>query len=473
MTIRVTQNLLYSNYLARVREGYAAMLRNQDQVSSGKRITRMSDDPADAARVLLLAEQHQTRLVQRQNLDQANALLSAADTSLQSVSSLLTEARTIALQGANDALSEPDREGLADRVDALLEELISAANSTIGGRYVFGGSRTSTQPFTGSGGEVAYQGNSDAMRVEIGPGTFVAANVPGGEIFLGGERGLTRFTGATGARAGTGPDTGVGVWQLDVTHDATVFLGSSGAAAGQSSASGDTILGQHQLTFTAAGANPATVSLDGGPAVSFTGTETDLKVTSKSGDVVYLDVTAVSAGFSGDDAIEGHGSLQAQGGARVAIDFAAADQQVKSGDGRLLHVDPRAITRSGQEQVTFTGTLSVFEALAELARDLRSSDAERSGALASRIANRVEDLDLAKDRVLQALSSIGGRQQRAQFSDARLTDLDVVVTETRATLEEVDITQAAAELAKNETAFQAALAVGQRIGQLSLLNYLA
>src|SRR5690606_13494775 len=134
------------------------------------------------------------------------------------------------------------------------------------------------------------------------------------DVFQPIARGKTLFLGGTGAAPGTGTDSALGRGTLIVSHTSTTYTAGSGVAAGTSSADGDTIIGPagaHILTIEDTSGTGAfgTVSLNGGPPVSFTNGDTNLKVIGPLDEVVYLDTTAITAGFSGDVEITADGTL--------------------------------------------------------------------------------------------------------------------------------------------------------------------
>src|SRR5262249_39694406 len=126
----------------------------------------------------------------------------------------------------------------------------------------------------------------------------------GQAVFGATNRGATTVIGTTGAKAGSGTDTATANTQLLVSHTLTTFASGSGVAAGTSSAAGDTIIGAsgtHKLTIndTSGNGSAGTISLNGGPPVSYDSSQTNLKVQGPNGEVVYLDTTAMTPGFNG------------------------------------------------------------------------------------------------------------------------------------------------------------------------------
>ncbi len=82
------------------------------------------------------------------------------------------------------------------------------------------------------------------------------------------------------------------------------------------------------------------------------------------------------------------------------------------------------------------------------------------------------ELDVAHDRLLQSLGSLGGQIDRLEAAKNRISDVDLRVRELISSTEEVDISEAVIELEQNEAAYQSALLITGRVNDLSLLNFI-
>jgi flagellar hook-associated protein 3 FlgL len=87
------------------------------------------------------------------------------------------------VQAGSDTLDQAGRDGIKAEIDQLIEGIKQEANASMGGRYVFAGTKTDTPPYQ-SGANDAYQGNTDPMVRALGPGVSLPINV-NGESFLG------------------------------------------------------------------------------------------------------------------------------------------------------------------------------------------------------------------------------------------------------------------------------------------------
>jgi len=196
MSTRITSSMTTRSVLSDLNRIAAQQDLTRRQMSSGKAITKPSDDPYGAARAMSLrtdlagVKQHQ------RNVDEAQSWMSATSTTLSSITDLAQKARELTVQGATDTLSQSGRDAIADQIDQLIAGMKQEGNATYDGRYVLGGSRTNTPPYDATLTKTdpsvtpndAYSGDAASQLREIGPGVTIAVNVHGDEV-LGGASG--------------------------------------------------------------------------------------------------------------------------------------------------------------------------------------------------------------------------------------------------------------------------------------------
>lgn len=184
---RTTLTAINNTVLADNQHTLARLATYQEQLSSGKRINRISDDPVQARTAMRYrAESVQTDKY-LDNIAKGESTMTAADSSFSEMGKLLNEAKQLAVQGANGTQDAASRKALATSVDSLLSRVVDLANTEQDGRYIFSGTATLTRPFTRSadGTQVLYQGNLDTFNVQVGPSTSVSVNQDGHTLFQG------------------------------------------------------------------------------------------------------------------------------------------------------------------------------------------------------------------------------------------------------------------------------------------------
>jgi flagellar hook-associated protein 3 FlgL len=164
------------------------------QVSSGLRVNVPSDDPAAAAANIGVQDQLSANDVFQSNVTSVTASMQTADSTLNSAVGLVSQAINYGIEGANSTTSQSQQQVLAQQVQDLQSQLMSLANTTYQGTYLFAGTASLTQPFTATPDPsdptkapiVTYSsapGSSDANSVEISSGQEVQTGLPGNQLF--------------------------------------------------------------------------------------------------------------------------------------------------------------------------------------------------------------------------------------------------------------------------------------------------
>lgn len=177
----------------------------QEQIASGKQINRPSDNPAQAANLINMAET-QSRLEQYQrNSITAESKLTLEEASITGTINTLNRIRELVLSSNNGALDDSGREAINSEVVLKLDELYDLANSKdTNGDYLFSGSNTQSKPFTKSV-PVTYSGSDDALTGNIGLGREISIADSGADVFMRIRAGNEDFSvSASPANTGTG-----------------------------------------------------------------------------------------------------------------------------------------------------------------------------------------------------------------------------------------------------------------------------
>lgn len=153
------------------------------QLSSGVRLTSLSDDPVAAGQNVSFLNQIQQNDTFTSNATMAVGQLQVADSALGSVVSELTSAISLATSANNGTLSSSEVTSISTQMTGILSEVQTLANTSYQGQYIFAGAQSSTSPFATSGGVTTYSGDSDVNYMELPNGENIQLNVPGDQIF--------------------------------------------------------------------------------------------------------------------------------------------------------------------------------------------------------------------------------------------------------------------------------------------------
>jgi flagellar hook-associated protein 3 FlgL len=166
-----------------IQANLARLQQSQEQLSSGRRINRMSDSPVDgAAAMRLRAEQSATEQVGR-NIDDGLNTLGVADGAFTSMSALLLRVRQVVVAGLNDTNGPSEKASLASEIDQLKTGLLALANSQYLGRPIFAGTQDVPLAFDTTTGQ--YLGNGSAVQrsVSTDSSTRLDVTVTGQDTF--------------------------------------------------------------------------------------------------------------------------------------------------------------------------------------------------------------------------------------------------------------------------------------------------
>ncbi len=190
MSTRVNLETFISTTLANVQKSTANMSRLQEQISTGKRVNRASDDPAAARKILSLRSEDLSLDQYASNIQTATQALDYSASSLQSTSDILQRITELTMQGVSSSTDQGGRTIIANEINQLLETIMQSANSKRLGRYTFAGTKTTTEPFvttrdsSGKISAVTYQGNREVIEYNVGPNTNSVVNLTGDEVFM-------------------------------------------------------------------------------------------------------------------------------------------------------------------------------------------------------------------------------------------------------------------------------------------------
>ena len=157
------------------------MLDLQLGFASGTRLQRGSDDPR-ATRAIQLLQSSMDRRDQRLNaISWGEAVLGRVDSSLSSLTDLVTEARALAVGQSDDSADADSRAAQAVVVSSMIDQLFAEANADWQGLHIFGGQNGGQRPFASFLGGVRYLGSGAGLVNDNGLGLPITLS--GNEAF--------------------------------------------------------------------------------------------------------------------------------------------------------------------------------------------------------------------------------------------------------------------------------------------------
>ena len=166
--MRITNKIMQNNSLYNINNNKVTEDQLNTMMSTGKKLTRPSDDPVIAIRALRLRS-NVTQLSQyyEKNAKDAESWLNVTADALSTITAVLTDSVKQATKGASKDLTLDDLETIITQMDALAKEYYSTGNADYAGRYVFTGFRTDTPLTFDKTTTAAYTGINDEFNASI------------------------------------------------------------------------------------------------------------------------------------------------------------------------------------------------------------------------------------------------------------------------------------------------------------------
>jgi flagellar hook-associated protein 3 FlgL len=381
MIMRVSTNQAFESSTTSILQQQSELLRTQQQLSSGRRITSPSDDPIGAARAIELSSGKMRNDQYLANQTVARNSLSFAEGTLTSVVDEIQNVRSLLVSAGDGAYGDAERRSIAAELRVRREHLLALANTRdADGRYVFAGFQEKSQPFVQTPAGVLYNGDSGVRAIQVADSRQMPVSLNGSAIF---ER-IPEGNGVFLALA-EGTNAGNGVISIGRVSDATALDGQTYRLAFHVTAG--------VTTYDVLDASSAVISAGNawksGDAVTVAGMQVEITGTPADGDAFSL---APSANRNIFDALQDAIAVLEAG-----TGSAAARACLSMGLARALsHTD------RGLEQVMLARTASGtgLKELDSLEGAAQTTDEQIQGELSA-----IQDLDYA-----QAISDLTRRQ---------------------------------------------------------------
>lgn len=415
--MRVSTNYFSQRGLDSILDQQRRLSDIQEQIATGRRLNRPSDDPAAASQILRLEQALATNDQYQRNADMAKNRLTLEETTLKSIQDALLRVREIAIQGSNSTMSDTDRNALAQEVNEKLEELVGLANTRDSNQeYLFSGFKTNTKPIARlADGTFIYSGDHGQRGIQISTGRQIMDSDAGNDIFMNLRNGNGIFQ--------TTPSVGN-------TGDAIVSLGQV-------------------IDPDLYNATPQTYT------VSF--------VTNLNGNVGYNVVGSVEGQIIPTPPLDptndapdfvSEGEIQFNG---IQTSFTGTPA-----DGDSYTIAPS----SNQDMFsTVQKLVTAFELQTE------NSNVNESDAL-NLINQSLNEIDIAFDNVTRVRTGVGARLKTIDSQISVNAAYEIELTSTLSNVRDLDIAEAAVEMQSRLIALEAAQTTFTRIQGLSLFEFI-
>ena len=209
--MRIATITFQQNATSQMNNLQADLARTQNDLATGTRLHSAADDPAAMSQVNALNTQMSASNQYVTNGNYASSTLQLEEQAMSDATNTLQGARDLAVQANNPALSAAQRADIAAQLTQQFQNLIAIGNRVDGsGNQLFGGTASSTVPFSQNGTSVSYLGATQVSQIQIGPNQRISAGDTGATVFMNIPAGNGTFT-TSGAATNTGTGSiGVG-----------------------------------------------------------------------------------------------------------------------------------------------------------------------------------------------------------------------------------------------------------------------
>ncbi|MGY0635769.1 MAG: flagellar hook-associated protein FlgL [Paraglaciecola chathamensis] len=408
--MRISTGQLYDRSIRAVLDNQDDLSDVQQQLSTGKKLLRPSDDPVGSAQVIRLTEEIDLINQYNKNNNLLTNSIEQEETILGNVTDNIQRARQLMIQAGNGILDVDDRKAIAIEIGQIRDQIFDAMNSqSANGEYIFAGYQSATPAFSytagASGNKYAFEGDEGLNEIRISNTFSLAMNNSGQTVFEDVYARLdSQITSSSGVvSASTRISTQNEFDQFHSQNYDPVVAANNEFQISISAAD------QVTITNVGTGAVVGTQPFISGEPFEFKGQEFTIE------------------GVVGD-----------------TVNYALQKPEKKN----------------------IAETLNDFY---NSLNDENISDQDYAQA----ISDALIGVDNSLTSIADSISLLGGKLNVAQSVFASNLDLEISNKTARANIEEVDYAEAVSELSKQEAALQAAQATFAKVTGLSLFDYIS
>ncbi|WP_100333211.1 flagellar hook-associated protein FlgL [Bacillus alkalisoli] len=181
--MRVTQSMLAGNNLKHISQSYNRMGKIQEQLATGKKITRPSDDPVVAMKGMYYRTNLSEIQQYKRNLSEVYGWMQESEAAIEQGTNVLSRVRELMIQALNGTNSPEDRSAIGAEVEQLKEAIVQIANTQFAGRYIFNGTAVDVPRVTNGSDPSSVKTLNEPFMVEVSKGIQLQANINANNVF--------------------------------------------------------------------------------------------------------------------------------------------------------------------------------------------------------------------------------------------------------------------------------------------------
>ncbi|GBF32282.1 flagellar hook-associated protein FlgL [Desulfocucumis palustris] len=416
--MRISNRYITNNVINSIQGNLSRLARSQEQLASTKKVLRPSDNPNAMGSLLSIKNTLSYNEQYSKNIDDGLSYLGMNDTALGTIGDILKKASEYALQAANDTYNPDDRAAVATQIDKMIDQIVDLANSSVGDKYIYAGTDNNAAPFEREGDKIIYKGNFEGLYREVSPGKDYRIDAPG-------------------------VTTGV---EIDGVNNEALASEKPEVTSRQTNTN---IVGVLSVKVDAVS---GTVTING-KIQDLTDPENPVET-----DYDNVTMTFDELGTAGDvlDGLDIDFSNSADG-SEYNLSFGKLGVFGNVDDSGVVY-DPADTGKSEIDK-------GIFDVLFALRDRLSNNDTDG-------LQKSIDELDQKNDQALQYRVAIGARTNHFEGIQAQLLDQEVALKANLNNIEGADMEKLTIEYAEQNLAYNASLASGASMMQLSLLDFL-
>lgn len=417
--IRISSQQIFNGGINRLQGINSNLVDTQQQISTGKKVNKPSDDPVAAARILKLDQELKRVDTYERNANLADNRLKQEESALASAVDIIQRVRELTVQAGSGSLSTNDRQSISAELKERLGQLANITNSRdASGEYIFSGFQGQTPAFAKDGaGDWKYQGDEGQRVLEIDDGVTVPISDHGKGIFVDVPRAVSVVDSDDGT--GTAPANGY-ISNLEVVAPKSLrdTFGSSAPS---------------DLRLTINEVSPGNYEIEN----VYDDRTTPPTVRNTSGPIPFVEGEEVQV-------------------AGMNMTF----NDVSDGEEYTLGINDK--------QSVFGTIENLIDGLDGIAKGTPEGNAEYNTLIAESLTN----LDNAQEKIILKQTELGGRLNAVESTTAFLEDSGLYTKEIRSQLQDVDYAEAISNLSFQSFVLQAAQQSFAQVSRMSLFDRL-
>ncbi len=505
MVTRVTNQAQQANSLQNIFRITENLFKAQQEIASGKRINRPSDDPAGIRDSLLLRTGISQSKQFVRNIDNNRIYIQATDSALESVDLNLIRAKELAVSELGGLATAETRGFAANEIDQIISQAFESANIKVKNQFIFSGTEFRTQPFEQSASGAVFFGNSENFEISVGSNTNASFALPGSEVLandlnpqLTSSTQLSSLNGGSGITPGSFSITdragNSGIVTVTSSDTVTSLISKINALGGNVTASinsngsglqltdGSSVISQALAVVEVSGGSTALeLGILGQRDGNISGSDLNPVVTSstlisdlKGGDGLTLnEISIVNGAASGAVTLSSATTIgdvinlinSSSFNVTASINSSGNSLLVNSNDSTTVAIVKNIGTDETAEILGLGSGKNVFTTLFKLRDALNKSDS--LAILAS-----LENLDSSLASINNNRAIAGASLSRVNTSSFTHDQEFVNRSQQLSNIEDADSVKSISDLANLEFALQATLSATSRVLQPTLLDFL-